>query len=125
MLVKRADRPANPKTVPIPPEKDEQHVFDSELPFSQSIEDDESPYRVPKSGNVTVNVNVKPRRVASENRALKIAVVSVVLFPLGFYGLYLTLRCLADLPMSPKLAFCLLLNLLACGCAVVMGLPSL
>lgn len=116
-----ADRPANPQAVPILADEDEPCVFNSELPFTPPVEEDQSPYRVPNSGTVTV----KQERVYSANRALKVAVVSVVLFPVGFYGLYLTIRCMAVLPMSSKLVFCLLLNLLACLCALAMGLPLL
>ena len=92
-------KPENPATVPVPGD-DYKDTFETESRVRSPIKPDDSPYRTPTSGTVTT----KPRsRVdALERHALKVALISGLFFPLGFYGIYLCLRCFSAGKMNWK-----------------------
>lgn len=94
-----AAKPENPPTIPVPGD-DYNDTFETENRVRAPIEEDESPYRTPTSGTVTTTP--KSRTDGLESRALKVALISGIFFPVGFYGVYLCLRCFSAGKMNWK-----------------------
>lgn len=114
-----ADRPANPRTIPVETIEDEPTTY-SEASFSP-IEANDSPYRSP--GTVSIPIKNASSPTQSEKHAAKVAILSCVLFPLGFYGLYVTLRCISQSGLSWKIAGIFAANVLACLASLFILLP--
>lgn len=110
-------RPENPQTVPVPRDHDNQ-TFETENSVRAPIEADDSPYRTPTSGAVTTKTGGTSE--SEENRALKVALISVIFFPLGFYGAYLCLRCFGEGKMNWKTAGAFLLCLFTCAMTLMV-----
>lgn len=100
-----ATRPENPQRVPV----DEPQAPQIEAADSPATSpDNDSPYRTPLS-DASVAL---PQHVSHlEERALRAANISALLFPVGFYGLYLCYRCFSVGIRSRRLLLATVLSL--------------
>lgn len=104
-----AARPDNAQRIPVDePQTPEIDATASPTDTSNS----DSPYRTPSSEAVVA----LPQDVSQlQDRAVRAANLSAVLFPLGFYALYLCCRCFAVGIRSKKLWLATLLSLVTSG----------
>ncbi|MCR9202312.1 MAG: hypothetical protein NXI04_27020 [Planctomycetaceae bacterium] len=109
-----ADRPDNPQRVPVDaPEAPEIDVAGSPA----NAPDNDSPYRTPLS-EASVALPQDVSRL--EERALRAANISALMFPVGFYALYLCFRCFSVGLRSKRLWLATLLSLITSGFTLAM-----
>ena len=104
-----AARPDNPQRIPV--DEPEAPKIDA-TGSPATTPDNDSPYRTPLS---EASVALPQDAAGLQDRAVRAANISAVLFPMGFYALYLCGRCFSVGIRSKKLWLATLLSLITSG----------